>query len=292
MAVVKISSVEGNRQRLDGGAMFGNAPRVVWEKWAPPDALGRIELACRGMLIESGSHRILCETGIGSFFDPKLKERYGVIESSHRLLASLTALEVEPDDITAVVLSHLHFDHAGGLLPSFDEIQAGNDKPLFNNAHYYVGAAAWQRALHPHPRDRASFIPGLTDKLLSTGRLKLIPDETTDQYFDGLISFRFTSGHTPGQLHTVVHGTEKRVIFAGDLIPGTAWVHAPISMGYDRFPELVIDEKQDLYQTITSDEWFVFFTHDPTIAAAQIHHENGKYSARNPVQTPMVRMVV
>src|SRR4051812_44570609 len=111
---VKISSVEGNRQLLDGGAMFGNAPRLVWERWIKPDDRGRIPLACRAMLIELDNKKILCETGIGAFFEPKLAERFGVeTPSKHMLLENLKKLNVNPEDIDEVILSHLHFDHAG-----------------------------------------------------------------------------------------------------------------------------------------------------------------------------------
>src|SRR5439155_14220970 len=114
--VARLDSVEGNTQRLDGGAMFGNCPRVVWERWAPPDEKHRIRLACRSLLIrEDGGRTVLVEAGIGAFFEPKLRERYGVQEAEHVLVRSLASLGVSPDEVDIVILSHLHFDHAGGL---------------------------------------------------------------------------------------------------------------------------------------------------------------------------------
>ena len=255
--------------------MFGNVPRPVWEKWVSPDGLGRIELACRAMLVRAGEKLILCETGIGNFFDPAMADRYGVREKDHRLLANLAAAGVHPDDIDFVILSHLHFDHAGGLLPSFADIQSGNRELLFRNARYVTGKAGFERARNPHSRDRASFIPGMTGQLIASGRLILVDrgthgDTSHKDVMPEILSFRFTDGHTPGQMHTVVKGASGTMIFAGDLVPGRAWVHVPVSMGYDRFPELVINEKEDLYRVAVPERWWVFYTHDAQCAASRV----------------------
>ncbi|MEY4631378.1 MAG: putative quorum-quenching lactonase YtnP [Pseudomonadota bacterium] len=294
---VFVSSVEGNRQWLDGGSMFGNVPRPVWEKWAKPDARGRIELACRAMLVQIGNKKILCETGIGVFFEPTLAERYGVIEQEHRLLASLVAAGIAPDDIDFVILSHLHFDHAGGLLPSWQEIQAGNRSLLFRKARYVTGRRAFERAENPHSRDRASFIPGLDKLLKESGRLVLVDDPghhgqavTHPDVLPDFVSFRFSDGHTPGQMHTIITGTRDKIIFAGDLVPGRAWVHVPVSMGYDRFPEQVIDEKEGLYSAAVPEQWWMFYTHDPACAASRIERvtEGGRTRVRPVAEQPVL----
>ena len=154
--------------------MFGNCPRAVWERWCPADAQGRIALACRALLVrEDDGRTVLCETGIGSFFPPKLRDRFGVQEREHVLLGSLAALGVTPADVDVIVLSHLHFDHAGGLLLPWAEGQA--PALAFPRARYVVGARAWARAKAPHARDRASFIPELPGLLEGTGRLEVVP---------------------------------------------------------------------------------------------------------------------
>ena len=136
---MKLWSLLGNSQKLDGGAMFGNAPRALWEKWSPPDAENRLELACRALLAPPlNGKTVLFETGIGAFFEPKLRERYGVQETGHVLLESLRSAGFEHTDIDVVVLSHLHFDHAGGLLAPWAEGRAA--ELLFPNATYVVGA--------------------------------------------------------------------------------------------------------------------------------------------------------
>jgi hypothetical protein len=143
MTSITVTAVLGNGQRLDGGAMFGNAPRAVWEKWIRPDDLGRIPLSCRAMLVEIDGRLLLCETGIGAFFEPKMASRYGVYEERHVLLDSLKAIGVSEADIDFVILSHLHFDHAGGLLPSRQSQQSGLTDLMFPRAKYVVGSVAF-----------------------------------------------------------------------------------------------------------------------------------------------------
>jgi glyoxylase-like metal-dependent hydrolase (beta-lactamase superfamily II) len=262
-----LTSVLGNGQRLDGGAMFGNAPKAMWEKWIPPDEKNRIPLACRCLVVREDTRIILLEAGIGAFFEPALRERYGVVEPHHVLLESLAAVGIAPADVDVIVLSHLHFDHAGGVL---DAWHAGKQPSLvFPNARYVVGVEAWQRAIQPHARDRASFIPGLTELLAATDRLELVAGDTSDLLGDGY-RFRRSSGHTPGLLLTEIEMPAGPVLFAADLIPGKAWVHLPITMGYDRYPELLIDEKATVLGDLLERHGRLFFTHDPNIAMGTI----------------------
>ncbi len=279
----QIYSVDGNTQRLDGGAMFGNAPRPVWEKWAPPDDHHRIRLACRALLVKEAKRNILLEAGIGAFFEPKLRDRFGVMEADHVLLQSLAKRNVSPEQVDVVVLSHLHFDHAGGLLSVWKE-----GAPLslvFPNAHYVVSEGAWERAQHPHMRDRASYIPELVPLLKASGRLEIVRGETSSVLGAGY-SFSLSEGHTPGLLLTRVESESGPITFMGDLIPGVPWVHLPITMGYDRYPERLIDEKKAMLERVIAEGGRLFFTHDPDIAACSVaKDEKGKFSAKGPVST-------
>ncbi len=257
--------------------MFGNCPRVLWERWLTPDEQGRVELACRAMLVDDDGRKILFETGIGAFFEPKLRERFGVLEDRHVLLDELQALGLSDADIDIVVLSHLHFDHAGGLLAAWQE--GAEPELLFPRATFVVGREAFERAVSPHARDRASFIPGLTSQLEASGRLELVDGETSTVLGEGY-RFHYSHGHTPGLLMTEVQMAEGPVVFVGDLIPGAAWMHVPISMGYDRFPELLIDEKRALLEDLLARGGSVFFTHDPEVALAQVaQDEKGRFHA-------------
>lgn len=274
--MMQVSSIEGNTQWLDGGAMFGNAPRALWQRWAEPDAQGRIALSCRCFLVETDERKVLIETGVGAFFSPSKKERYGVVESAHKLVESLDARGVSRSDIDVVILSHLHFDHAGGLLSAYDP--AREPSLIFPRAQFVVGSEAWRRAQMPHQRDRASFIEVLPRLLEESGRLTIVSaDQSASDFLGDGITFFESHGHTPGMLLPILHGASKKAVFCADLVPGTAWVHAPLSMGYDRFPERLVDEKVELYGQLGTGTWLLF-THDPKVAAGQlIRDDHGKY---------------
>lgn len=259
--------------------MFGNCPRPVWEKWAPPDERNRIVLACRAMLVREDSGRnVLLEAGIGAFFDPKMRERFGVAEERHVLLESLAKLGLAPKDVHVIVLSHLHFDHAGGLLTAWGE---GREPALaFPDASYVVSERAWARANEPHSRDRASFIPELSGLLQGTGRLEIVGGDPPRATLGPEYSFTMSEGHTPGLMLTRVAASDGPITFLGDLVPGVPWVHLPITMGYDRYPELLIDEKRALLERIVAENGRGFFAHDPATAAARIVRDaSGRYVA-------------
>lgn len=293
MSSARITAIEGNRQLLDGGAMFGNAPRPVWEKWIPPDEIGRIPLACRALLIEVNGKKILLETGIGAFFEPKLADRFGVQSPDrHLLLENLAQAGVKPEELDYVILSHLHFDHAGGLLPTYRDMAAGRKELVFPKARFIVGEDAWRRALNPHSRDRASFVPELNELLKNSNRLIVYPKDKLPAEIAPYFEFIQSEGHTPGQLHTLFKGPKEKVFFCGDLIPGRPWVHLPITMGYDRYPEKLIDEKAQVYERAVRERWLLFFTHDPGAAAARVKSNNAGRFEPYDVQENLVHFAV
>lgn len=274
---MKFYPVEGNSQRLDGGALFGHVPRVLWEKWFPTDEFNRISLATRALLVQLDDGRnVLFEAGIGAFFEPKLKQRFGVIEEEHILLKNLQALGLRESDIDIVVLSHLHFDHAGGVLSAYGD---GEPRLLFPKAKFYVGREHRERALHPHTRDRASFVSLIHEKLDQSGRLLLI-DQPFHPDLDFGVRFHVSHGHTPGLLLAELDHQGSPVVFVSDLIPGVPWMHLPITMGYDRYPELLVDEKAKLLASLLQRQGEVFFTHDPNVRFAKVKQDGkGVYTA-------------
>jgi glyoxylase-like metal-dependent hydrolase (beta-lactamase superfamily II) len=271
---MQLYSVLSNIYKLDGGAMFGNAPKVLWERWMPADDQNRIRLATRGMLAFAGKEVIVFEAGIGAYLDPKYRERFGVDEPEHMLLKSLAGRGVSPQTVTRIFLTHLHFDHAGGLLSAWQE---GRPPELsFPNARYYVSGQAWERATHPHLRDRASFIPRLHQLLEASRRLEIFHEDDVFS-FDGFdVRFFPSQGHTPGMMCFDLRFGGERLVFASDLIPGRAWVHLPISMGYDRYPELLIDEKSRLLADLEKEKARLFYVHDPEMAVSRVRYDPEK----------------
>lgn len=271
-----LTTLTGNSQKLDGGAMFGNAPKALWQRWMPADDLNRIDLGCRALLVQEDERNILVETGIGAFFSPELKQRFGVQEERHVLLDELAKVGLSDADIDIVVLTHLHFDHAGGLLAAWQEGQPA--RLLFPNARFVSGRRQWQRARQPHARDRASYIPELLDLLEASGRLQLIDETESCELLGPDWRLHWSDGHTPGQLLPEVAMPGGPVVFPGDLIPGAPWVHLPITMGYDRFPEGLIEEKEALLPDLVARGGRLVFTHDPQVAMGRVtRDEKGRY---------------
>ena len=264
---MKLWSIEGNRQHLDGGSMFGNAPRMLWQRWETPDERHRIELATRCLLAKDlVGKNVLFEAGMGSFLAPDLADRFGLIEPEHRLLRSLDNVGISHEDIDAVVLSHLHFDHCGGL---FSRYQAGKPMELlFPNARFFVSSDAWQTAQSPHLRDKPSFIPEQIQILKDSARLEVVTTET-HAYFADEVRFEFSNGHTKGLMMSEVGGAGG-IAYPSDLIPGTSWLRASITMGYDRFPELVIDEKTAYLTDKAERNIRLFYTHDPRYSMSKV----------------------
>lgn len=264
--------------------MFGNCPRSVWENWATPDAQNRIGLACRSLLVcEDGGRKVLLEAGVGMALDPRLRDRYGVEGKKHRLAESLGELGIAAEEIDVVVVSHLHFDHAGGLLTTWQEHVAPS--LIFPRAQFLVSREAWERARCPHPRDRASFLPGLCERLIESERLVLIEDAATHSKLLGdAYELSYSQGHTPGLLMTRVETRCGPLTFVSDCIPGVRWLHLPITMGFDRYPELLVDEKRGLLERIVKENGWVFFTHDSAIAACHVREgEAGRLTAAEEV---------
>ncbi|MGS2717576.1 MBL fold metallo-hydrolase [Eionea flava] len=273
---MKFYAVEGNTQCLDGGAMFGNAPKAMWQQWCKADEKNRIHLATRALLVEFNNGKTaLFEAGVGAFFDPKMKERFAVQETEHVLLENLEDIGCPHDTIDYVILSHLHFDHAGGILSPWKEDEALS--LLFPHAEFFVSKKQWERANNPHARDRASYIPDMLSLLSDSGRLFLVEGETHPVLGEH-VRFHYSDGHTPGLMLAELATPQGPMIFCSDLIPGMAWVHHAITMGYDRYPEQVIDEKMALLDDLVKRNGSLFFTHDEKVSRARIEkNEKGRF---------------
>jgi glyoxylase-like metal-dependent hydrolase (beta-lactamase superfamily II) len=273
---MKLTTIMGHSFKLDGGGMFGNAPKEMWKKWIPADRLNRIGLASRTLLFSTGEKNILFETGIGSSYSARFLRRFGIDKKEPGIIGNLRKAGLEEGDIDYVILSHLHFDHLGGLI-SKQKSEKTDWEFFFPRAQYIIPLENFTHAEEPRPGDRGSFLDGITYALKKTGRLLLVNEEHVDELGD-LIEFHYTNGHTPGQLHSIINGGNQKVFIAGDLIPGIPWINLPVTMGFDRFSEKLIDEKKIILERAIDENWLIFYTHDPAVSASEIsRNSRGRY---------------
>lgn len=253
---------------LDGGAMFGVVPRPLWEKRYPPDARNRIQLALRALLIVDGSRKVLVDNGIGASWDAKGKEIFAIDQSTSGLDRALAKAGVARDEITDVILTHLHFDHCGGTTRS----EGGAPKLSFPNATYHLQRRHWSWAHHPSEKDKGSFHPETYQLLESSGRLHLLEGAT--ELIRGVQLF-VSDGHTVGLQLVRLSDAGRSLVFCGDLVPTAAHLRASWVMAYDLYPLTSIEEKKMILAQAIEERSIVFFEHDPSIAACTVKEEQG-----------------
>jgi glyoxylase-like metal-dependent hydrolase (beta-lactamase superfamily II) len=259
----EIVSVETGRFYLDGGAMFGIIPKPLWERSNPPDEKNRIEMAARVLLLRSDSKAILLDTGMGVKWDEKQKGIYNYRFEEHLLLQSLKQLSISPEDITDVIFTHLHFDHAGGATIS----EGGNLTPAFPNAVYHVRKKNYEWGMNASERDRGSYIKENFEPLMKEGVLKLI--EGGNYQFDDEIYLPEFNGHTFGQQLPLIADGETALFFCGDLFPTSSHLALPYIMGYDLQPLQTLAEKKEILKRAVEENWTLVYEHDPFYACSK-----------------------
>jgi len=248
--------VDTGRFALDGGAMFGVVPKILWSRTNPSDDLNRINMALRSLIIKGNDRNILVDCGLPFATNDKFNKIYAVDHSQFSLVKSLNDNGLVPENITDVIVTHLHFDHAGAIT-KLD----GNDRvPTFPNAKIHVQKAHWKHALHPTERDQASFIVDAYRSLDGTGNLNLIGGP--GELYSG-INLDIINGHTPSQQIVRVTDGKSTVLYTADLIPTASHIPLPYIMGYDLNPLKTLEEKKAVLPRAVEEEWTLVFEHDP-----------------------------
>ena len=252
---MELHIIETGNLKLDGGAMFGVVPKTIWGKAYPSDENNLCNWSMRCLLVVDGDRRILIDNGIGDKQDDKFLKHYH-LNGDATLEGSLKKAGYTPDDITDMVLTHLHFDHCGGSI-----IKTGEDsyEPAFKNATYWISKPQWEWATHPNRRERASFLKENILPIRETGQLELV--ETEKELFPG---FRvvFYNGHTDGQMIPHISYNGKTVVFMADLLPSTAHVPLPYVMAFDTRPLLTLQEKEKFFSEALENDYVLFLEHD------------------------------
>jgi glyoxylase-like metal-dependent hydrolase (beta-lactamase superfamily II) len=263
---MKLYTINTGYFKLDGGAMFGVVPKSIWNKLNPADENNMCTWALRCLLIEDGNRLILIDTGNGTKQDEKFWSHY-YLHGDETLHSSLANHGFSADDITDVILTHLHFDHCGGAVDLVD----GKLVTAFKNATYWSNEAHWNWATKPNAREKASFLKENILPIQESGQLKFVDvskpanDRLAETKFSDSISLRFVSGHTSAMMLPQINYNGKTIVYMADLLPSAAHIPLPYVMGYDMFPLTTLNEKKAFLDEAVAGDYILFFEHDPAI---------------------------
>ncbi len=269
---MKFDFVDAGRFKLDGGAMFGIVPRVMWEKQNAPDDNNLCTWAARCLLIRDKERVILVDCGIGDKQDEKFRSHFHP-HGEHDLLSSLAPLGVTPADVTDVLLTHLHFDHVGGAT-RFDE--SGKIVTTFPQATYWSNEAQWAWAETPNAKEAASFLIENLAPLKASGQLEMLPIRAgKDYHWLPNITLRPVYGHTEAMMLPLLDiGSGQRAVYCADLLPSSAHVRLPWVMAYDVRPLATLAEKERLLNEALASDYTLLFEHDPQVASGRLERDS------------------
>ncbi len=260
--------------KLDGGAMFGVVPKTLWTKKDPADEYNRILMSLNPLVIKTDREIFLVDTGIGDKWDEKNLNILG-LDRTNSLTASLKQLSISKQDITGVIQTHLHFDHAGGSTENDD----GKLRPSFPNARYYIQQGEWNFAMEPNERTRASY---LKENYVPLRENKQVEFLHGDEKITRGISVRITGGHTPDHQLIIIESEGKTACYLGDLIPTSSHLKIPYIMGYDTHPMETLKIKKEILDRALKENWLLIFPHSPRMKAGYLL-ETEKGVKLNPV---------
>lgn len=268
---MKLYSIHAGNFKLDGGAMFGVVPKVIWEKLNPPDDKNLCEWSMRCLLIDTGDRKILIDNGIGDKQDEKFFKNYQPHGPDYSLEKNLKAHGFTPEDITDNLLTHLHFDHCGGGIKWNQEKE--EHEPTFPNATYHVSRPQWESAQNPNPREKASMLKENIFPMQEKGKLNIIEEE--GEFLPG-IDLSFVYGHTDGMILPKIQYGNHTVVYMADLLPSHMHMPIPFVMAFDIRPLDTMPEKEKWLQKALEENWVLFFEHDPFIECCTVQ-EGKKY---------------
>ncbi len=250
MGTVRLTLASGGTFRLDGGAMFGVVPRVLWSRLLPPDERNRISLGSNVLLVETPDHLVMVDTGLGWLWGEKERDIYAI-----RPRDPLAGTPYRPEDVDIVILTHLHFDHIGGNVVD----EGGVPVPRYPRARYVVQEREIAEALFPHERNRASYLPRFFQSLYESG--KLVGISGMVEILPGIWCFP-TGGHTPGHQIVLVESGDHRAVFLADLVPTRHHLPLPYIMAYDLEPLVTLQVRKVLYPRMIREHWLLLFEHE------------------------------
>jgi len=268
---MKIYPIETGNFKLDGGAMFGVVPKVLWQKTNPADGNNLIDMSLRCMLIEDGNKLILIDTGAGNKQSEKFWSHY-YLYGDFSLDSSLAKYGFHRDDITDVFLTHLHFDHCGGSI-QFNKDKTGYE-PAFKNANYWSNTNHWKWATEPNPREKASFLKENILPIKESGQLNFVSIPEKDYIKQSELDFGilFVDGHTEKMMIPHINYKGKTVVFMADLLPTSGHIPLPYVMGYDTRPLLTMGEKQKFLNLAADKNFLLFLEHDAYNDLCSVKH--------------------
>ena len=260
---MNVYSINTGYFKLDGGAMFGVVPKSIWNNINPADENNLCSWALRCLLIEDGNRLTLIDNGIGDKQNEKFFSHY-YLHGDDSLDKSLAAHGFSKDDITDVILTHLHFDHCGGSIISEGEKLL----PAFKHAVYWSNARHWKWATEPNDREKASFLKENILPIKESGQLKFI--ESEGQHFPEHIVIRQVFGHTEAMMLPQISYKGKTILYMADLLPSAGHIPIPYIMGYDMFPLTTLNEKKSFLMEALQNDYILFFEHDPKIECCNL----------------------
>jgi len=272
----ELYSIETSGFSLDGGAMFGIIPKPMWEKEAPADDQNRITMVTRSLLLVGHNKKIIIDTGNGDKWQDKLKSIYKIDTKTMNLKTSLAKYGFEPEDITDVFCTHMHFDHIGGNT----KIVEGKLEPVFPNAVYWMQEENWNLANSTGERDKGSFLKDDWSVLLENGMISMVDGKNS--FLDN-INIEMSYGHTTGMMMPIIQDTSKTIVYTADLIPMAAHIPLPWVMAYDINPVLTMEEKRKLLPKVEEEEWILFFEHDPIHQSCTVQFDGKHYRLKESI---------